>query len=894
MSRKATTPQTPSATFIKLVLTAIVLGIFVSISILVSTPRPAEFRAGQLRSGNFTRFNSMRGNAPWTKRQTYGYFISSPVIRDNVIYVGELFGNALRAIDLPTGRLLWSFIADDDIPFSPAVTAQSVFITSSDGRLYALDRSTGLKQWEYRVENFFSMATSPIVFNKAVYFGSRDAYLYAVNASSGKLRWKYKTAGGIDSSPVVINSNILFGSFDGNFYAVNYHTGKEKWKYSTGGKIIGSPAETGGIVYFGSTDGFLYAVRGNSGRLLWKTQTNGPIETSPTITDKGVIIANKNNSLYYLDRKKGTILWTKEFKTEAYTSGAVVRDVVYIGSSDGALYALRLKDGSEVWKFQTEASIAAAPSVVSNSVIFTNRNGELYAIDRRSGLPHNKTVSIVQNADSVGLYDIYELTMQHDSDAYQHPWLDASISATFKYKDREVAVSGFYYDKNTWKVRFVPDQTGEWNWKADLAISKNVIASKEGSFSVAPSDNEGFIRRNITDGRILQLDNGNIFHPIGIQTCTKDDNDDGYFFNSLYLDTKNVDLDTYLQTYGKGRAGFNMYRFSVENCSFRLWRFHEDPRLHFPFLTREGIWADTLMTKLKENGFHIWFTIFWDAPVARETNSATIKKYIHTLDPYLDYVIARYGAYVDVWELLNETNTSKEWIEYVADYIRSKDPYQHLITTSWERPELSKIDIHAPHWYENKPLATVDTALSQYIQHNDWGKPLVFGEFGNKGTNWDTDSLTRMRVQLWVSYFMNAGLIFWDTSSTKNYQNKENANIFLGPEERQAIKSFRTYVDHINANLIPMQLSVQTPFIRSYSARTSGGHYGYLYHYANHNTETVASLALPRFSQSDITVTWIDPQAGAVIGSDEISNASRVISPPFLVDIAYRIEPMFK
>lgn len=894
MSKKNTKHRTTSSTFIAFVLAALLFGIIALVLAIVSVPHSTQFRADHFRSGNFTSFNKTTGNVSWTKLQAYGKFISSPVIQDNVQYVSELYSNALRAIDLKTGRPLWSFIADDDIPFSPAVFGNTVFVTSSDGRLYALDKTTGVKQWEYRVENFFSMATSPFVFNKTVYFGSRDTYLYAVNASSGKLRWKFKTAGGIDSSPVVVNSGILFGSFDGNFYAVNSHTGKEKWKYSTGGKIIGSPAESGGIVYFGSTDGFLYAVRGNNGKLLWKTQTNGPIETTPTITDKGVIIANKNNLIHYLNRNNGLALWTKEFKTEAYTSAAVTGNFAYVGSSDGALYALKIKNGSEVWKFQTEASIASAPSVVGNSVIFTNRNGALYAIDKRSGLPHNKTINITQNTNSIDLYGIYELTIQHDSGSYQYPWLDASMSATFKHEDKEVYISGYYYDKNTWKIRFVPNQAGEWNWKTELAISNNIIASKKGSFTVTPAENEGFIKRNTSDGRILQTDKGDIYYPLGIQTCTRDDNDDGYMLNSLYLDTKNVDLDTYLQTYGKDGVGFNIYRFGIENCAFRLWRFHEDPRQYYPFLTREGIWADTLMNKLKINGFHIWFTLFWDTPVARETNKVTREKYIHTLDPYLDYIIARYGSYVDVWGLLNEANASKEWIEYVANYIRSKDPYQHLITISWERPELPQIDIHAPHWYDSNSLTTVDTKLAQYINYNDWGKPLIFGEFGNKGTNWDSESLTRMRVQLWVSYFMNAGLVFWDTSATKTHQNKDNANIFLGPDEREAIKSFRTYVDHINTNLFPTQTFAQTPFVRGYSAKTSNGSYGYLYHFANQQTKTTAILALPAFSRSDRTITWIDPQTGRAVDSVEITNATHVTSPPFFIDIAYRIEPIFK
>ena len=870
----------------------VIIAVLLIITIILFTRccyKPVVFRADNQRSGDFSQFNKLSTEIAWAKYQTYGYFISSPVINNGVLYVGETSSNALRSIDIRTGTLLWSFNAEDDIPFSPAITRDAVYITSSDGRLYALDKSSGKKRWEYRIDNFYSPATSPIAHNGTVYFGSRDSYFYAVNATSGKLRWKYHANGGIDGSPLIINSKALFGSFDGSFYAVSTRTGKEKWRFTTGGRIIGSPAEKNGIIFFGSGDGYVYAIHANTGKLVWKTQTNGPIETSPTVTSRGVIVANKKNTLYYLDRKGGSILWTKEFLPDAYTSAAVKNDMAYIGSSDGILYALRLKDGSEVWKFTTKAGIAAAPSIVGSTVFFTNRNGELYTIDRRSGLPYNRTINITQNSSSVGLYGIYELTVQHNSRGYQYPWLDASISAKFNNENNEVVVRGFYYDNNMWKVRFAPSDVGEWSWEVSLSLSKNVLTTKRGSFSVTPSDNEGFLRRNISDGRILQSDKGNIFHPLGIQTCIKDDNDDGFFLNSLYVDTNTVDLDTYLKTYGVQGAGFNIFRWGIENCTFRIWRFHEDPRQHHSFLTREGMWADTLMNKLKENGFHVWFTLFWDAPVARETNSATIKKYIHTIDPYLDYVIARYGAYVDVWELLNETDASKEWIEYVASYIRTNDPYQHLITTSWERPELSEIDIHAPHWYESNSLNKVDTILSQYIKYNDWGKPLVFGEFGNKGSNWDEDSLTRMRVQLWTSYFLGAGIIFWDSSGTKNYLNKVNANIYFGPEERTAIKAFRSFVEAIGTNMRPTQTAPAGSSVRSYTAASPSGMYGYLYHFTNQNTNISAHL-LPRFPWKQGVITWINPQTGEIMAIGDLVSGVPITSPAFNIDLAYRIE----
>lgn len=66
---------------------------------------------------------------------------------------------------------------------------------------------------------------------------------------------------------------------------------------------------------------------------------------------------------------------------------------------------------------------------------------------------------------------------------------------------------------------------------------------------------------------------------------------------------------------------------------------------------------------------------------------------------YIQYSIDRWAAYVDIWQIQNEVNASDAWTAAVANYIKSHDPYQHPVTTSWERPAVASIDINAPHWY---------------------------------------------------------------------------------------------------------------------------------------------------------------------------------------------------
>lgn len=69
---------------------------------------------------------------------------------------------------------------------------------------------------------------------------------------------------------------------------------------------------------------------------------------------------------------------------------------------------------------------------------------------------------------------------------------------------------------------------------------------------------------------------------------------------------------------------------------------------------------------------------------------------------FIKYSVDRWGAYVDVWEFLNEQKAADGWYAQMTPYLRSIDPYGHPITTSWERPELPGIEVNAPHWYGNE------------------------------------------------------------------------------------------------------------------------------------------------------------------------------------------------
>src|SRR5882757_7554817 len=90
---------------------------------------------------------------------------------------------------------------------------------------------------------------------------------------------------------------------------------------------------------------------------------------------------------------------------------------------------------------------------------------------------------------SVSLYDIFETSLQGPSDG--NPFLDVAFGAIFTLEHRSVKVDGFYDGQGTYKVRFMADTQGQWNYVT--TSSSSLLNNKTGGFRcvVAASGNHG-------------------------------------------------------------------------------------------------------------------------------------------------------------------------------------------------------------------------------------------------------------------------------------------------------------------------------------------------------------------------------------------------------------------
>jgi len=545
-----------------------------------------------------------------------------------------------------------------------------------------------------------------------------------------------------------------------------------------------------------------------------------------------------------------------------------------------------------------------------------------------------------QNTNTIPAYEVFEITFDHENE-YADPFVDAAIDVVFTSPSgRRMKVGGFHYgssrgpkihkektgerqqityefDKqNLWKARLAPGELGKWTYTFTFTNAKGQKASGKGAFSCIKGrkPNPGFLRLHPTNPFRFVFDDGSAYFPIGVQDCWGDNSGTGSVLDQCSMEGPfRTDLkdppplpkgpvfvrspannpqnaDVYFRYFSQ--CGFNLYRYSPENCSFPLNRNLEK------YLVQEAVMTDELLVYARKYGFGICYGIFGFQKAFN--NEADNKENMDKVKRFIKYSVDRWGAYVDFWEFLNEQKADDKWYEITIPYLQSIDPYHHPITTSWERPELDGIEISAPHWYQRENELQSDAVTASRAKNwKKHGKPVVVGEQGNHvdrnnrplgvGGVWDDRSALRMRIRNWTAFFNEIVFIFWNTSYARD---GHFMNIWLGPKEREYVRAMQDFAYRLDKDVRPIDVTVSDPHaVRAYALASRKRAGAYLHHFTDH-TNKVKGLKITLDIPQSAKGYWYSPENGEIIKTIDASKGTRTLEvPEFTVDLALLITP---
>ncbi|MBK7871367.1 MAG: DUF5060 domain-containing protein [Saprospiraceae bacterium] len=417
-------------------------------------------------------------------------------------------------------------------------------------------------------------------------------------------------------------------------------------------------------------------------------------------------------------------------------------------------------------------------------------------------------------ATTVAQYEKFEVKLNLTA-TYNNPYdyEEIIVSAVFTGPNNEnIIVDGFFMQDFTitsmqtgnissinngiFKIRFSPNQTGEWRYVVSCKTASGTATFDEKIFLCVASSNpinKGFVRSS--ESNYLQFDNEEQYIPIGENMAWQNGN-------------PIVDYHKWLTKLSENKGNF-----------FRLWQAHWGLGIEWrngtsgfqglrKYKQTSAFYQDWLFDFCAEKGIYIMLCIQHHGQVSSNVNpnwsespynTANGGPCANTWDFFINpaaknftrnrlrYIIARWGyaRSIMAWELFNEvdwtdqfmqrSNDVATWHAEMAAYLKEMDPYQHLVTTSYAQDHYDPIVWHNPdidftqtHYYINIPNVerTLSAGIKKYL--NEYNKPTHNGEFGLGGSAsglgaLDPDGI-HIHNSLWAALFsgsMGSAMTWW-------------------------------------------------------------------------------------------------------------------------------------
>ena len=354
-----------------------------------NTPIPTEdtskditlYRGNPQRTGVFD-FPTIR-KEPSIQWQTKlsSTWLMPPIVADGILYTGSGNGT-LYAVDVQTGKKIWSTDGFSQLENSGAVAGDTLVVGGYDARIRALDRHTGEVLWSF--DTVYPVQASPLIVDDRVYIAT-DHALYAFDLLTGKVQWQARTGteGGY-MGPPAYEDGIIYTTGGKFLLAIDSTSGKEIWRTEHSDTFT-APAVANGLIYVGNFDGYFYAFDQKNGTEKWKVHSDGLFWAGPAV-EGNTVYAGNDDIVYALNAQTGEQIWQFQMAGNSVSEPMVSDEVVYVSDSSHEfppgprhLYALDAASGAELWMFETVATFLPAPAL-TEAMIYVTTTGDVLAL----------------------------------------------------------------------------------------------------------------------------------------------------------------------------------------------------------------------------------------------------------------------------------------------------------------------------------------------------------------------------------------------------------------------------------------------------------------------------------------------------------------------------------
>ena len=221
--------------------------------------------------GHVNAFSTVDGHSLWQYQQTEPNLIlrgsSAPQITHDSVIVGFENGE-LAKLALRDGHVQWQkTIADPqgifavqrmvDIDADPIVVGNRVYAATYQGRIAALDLSSGEEFWNHDISSYAGIASD----GSHVFVSDAKSHLWAFNAAKGTVNWEQsQLAARTITGPVIMGRYVVVGDGEGFLHWISKEDGHfvARVQVNKSG-ITATPLVYNNVLYVYTKDGHLAA-----------------------------------------------------------------------------------------------------------------------------------------------------------------------------------------------------------------------------------------------------------------------------------------------------------------------------------------------------------------------------------------------------------------------------------------------------------------------------------------------------------------------------------------------------------------------------------------------------------------------------------------------------------
>ena len=463
--------------------------------------------------------------------------------------------------------------------------------------------------------------------------------------------------------------------------------------------------------------------------------------------------------------------------------------------------------------------------------------------------------------------------------------------------------------ESRWAARFTPQEQGRYSYVFRYAEhGRPVSESPQGGFEAGKPAGHGILHPR--DNWTLAFDDGTPFRGVAENICWESrDSDDSKFFSDLHEQANRYNYDVMLPQFAG--AGGNFCRMWM--CS---WNFPIDRHDRFNnrrYQPSDEYFNPSATARLDHTvelaeSLGVYIMLCMGPGDARTNHSFFVSPEAKARHRnYLRYIVARWGysPAIGMWEFFNEIDNIQfrdqrnpipaadivAWHAEMASYLKSIDPFGHLVTTSISHRDLAGLndvkdmDINQKHIY--RATSSMPETIVRYEQAH--GKPYVIGEFSFEwdwSKNFDDfgeDMDLDFKRGLWYGLFSPTPI----TPMSWWWEYFEN---------RGMVPYFRN-VRYVNDRMLKYgkgafePVEVQADGAEAFAVRCGGRMYVYAY---NPSSRPVSALRIPMAGAMRIApkVVPFDFGKARFRGGKRMAPANGVLTIP--VDLAPRSEVLFE